>query len=159
MIKQLFLFIDGSAHPKSQIGYGGYIVCEHPSYALINNVEIKRFEQTTSTRLEIQTLLWALSTIQANDHKLTIYTDCQGTINLLNRRQRLEDSTFENKKGVPLNNADLYRLFYRAIDSHSITFEKVKGHKPTKQKGEIDRIFSLVDKATRKALREAINPK
>ena len=42
------------------------------------------------------------------------------------------------------------------VDILDCEFIKVKGHKKTAIKNEIDEIFTLVDRATRKALREVV---
>ena len=49
-----------------------------------------------------------------------------------------------------------YKEFYKLIDKVDISFIKVKGHKKTSLKDEVDNIFNLVDKASRSALREFI---
>ena len=88
----LRLFTDGSVNPKSKVGYGAYlaVLLEIPySKAFKADVKVKKFEQTSSAKLEIQTLIWALISIQ----------------------------------------------------------------KPSRLKDEADRFFTLVDKASRKALR------
>lgn len=61
-------------------------------------MRVKRFEQTNSTKLELQTLLWALSETIAlgrgGDMVLTVYTDSQSIIGLPGRRTRLEESNY-----------------------------------------------------------------
>jgi len=55
-----------------------------------------RFEQTSSTKLELQTLLWALgetiTLANGDDMTLTVYTDSQNIIGLPRRRARLEQN-------------------------------------------------------------------
>ena len=58
-----------------------------------------------------------------------------------------------NFQGKQLNNHELYRQFYYCIDKVDITFILVKGHTPSSSKNHTDRIFSLVDRASRNALR------
>ena len=53
-----------------------------------------------------------------------------------------------------INNYELYKEFFEKIDKLNIIFIKVKGHKKSSLKDEIDNIFNLVDKASRNALRE-----
>ena len=64
---ELMLLTDGSVNTQSNIGYGAYLaVSEHGLSLdfLRTRVKVKRFEHTTSTKLELQTLLWALNDIQ-----------------------------------------------------------------------------------------------
>ncbi len=49
-----------------------------------------------------------------------------------------------------------YREFFRKLDIFDCEFIKIKGHKKASLKNEIDEVFTLVDRATRKALRETI---
>ncbi|HRB29717.1 MAG TPA: hypothetical protein PK517_06065 [Nitrosomonas sp.] len=60
----LHIFIDGSVNSQLKIGYGAYLVVSELGAAiesLKDTVRVKRFEHTNSTKLELQTLLWALS--------------------------------------------------------------------------------------------------
>jgi len=60
----LMLFTDGSVNTKLKIGYGAYLIVtedELSTESLKTQVNIKRFENTSSTKLELETLLWALN--------------------------------------------------------------------------------------------------
>jgi ribonuclease HI len=157
---RIFLCTDGSVSPQTKIGYGANLITTQISYSLVTlkkKVRVKRFEQTSSTRLELQTLLWALEDVQIHNKKVSIYTDSQNIVGLLGRRKKLIENNYCSKKGVPLKNALLYQKFYESIASLDCELIKVRGHLPSQQKENIDRIFSLVDKASRTALRESYN--
>ncbi len=65
---ELMLFTDGSVNAQSNIGYGAYLAVSEsglPLDLLRARVKVRRFEHTSSTKLELQTLLWALGDIQA----------------------------------------------------------------------------------------------
>lgn len=49
---------------------------------------------------------------------------------------------------------ELYQEFYRITDQFECEFVKVRGHRVAQQKDDIDRLFTLVDRAARTALRE-----
>jgi ribonuclease HI len=151
------LFTDGSVNPQSKIGYGAYLVLADKHIALdeLNKqVIVKRFENTSSTKLELQTLLWALNNIQSADN-LTIYTDSQNIIGLPSRREYFEKNDYYSKNHKRLNNYQLYQEFYKIVDQLDYELIKVRGHKVANQKNDIDRIFTLVDRASRNALRSA----
>ena len=157
----LQVFTDGSVNTQLKVGYGAYLVVSDQSTSidvLKEKVKIKRFEQTSSTKLELQTLLWSLEeTIAlANncDIALTIYTDSQNIIGLPDRRAGLEQRNYFSSKNKRLNNYELYQEFYRLTASLKYKLVKVVGHQVSSQKDEIDRLFALVDKASRRALRE-----
>ena len=101
----------------------------------------------------MQTLLWALGDIQVRGRKLVVYTDSQNLVGLQGRRERLEQNHYRSKKRKRLNNFVLYRQFFRIVDRLDCEFVKVRGHQTSNQKDGIDRIFTLVDRASRNALR------
>jgi len=152
----LMLFTDASVHPASRIGYGAYLVVADPTAApdaLKAHVQLKRFEQTSSTNLELQTLIWALREIQPQSHAVTLYTDSQNIIGLPGRRERLEQQDYCSKQKVRHRHADLYQTFFSLTDQFDCTLVKVNGHRVSCQKSPIDRLFTLVDRASRQALR------
>ena len=108
---------------------------------------------TSSTKLELECLLWALTEIGKFEGKIIVYTDSQNIAGLINRRERLEKNDFQSKKGRGMNHAELYRQFFRLTDLLNCEFRKVEGHKKTNQKDNIDRLFTLVDRASRNAVR------
>jgi ribonuclease HI len=158
-LNKLLLFTDGSVHVQSKIGYGAFLFIpeiELPFDEIKSRVKIVRFEPTTSTKLELQTLLAALKEIQDFDSEIVVYTDSNNIFGLPGRRGRLEKNNYHSNSNQILNNADLYSDFFEVTDRLKISFVKVKGHKSTKQKDNTDLIFTLVDRASRSALRNEI---
>jgi len=160
---RLYVFTDGSVNTQSGVGYGAYLLLTDLNLAvdsLKNSVKVKRFEQTSSTRLELQTLLWTLNEnvdlLNAGNTTLTIYTDSQNIISLPGRRVRLEKNNFYSSKNKRLNNHELYREFYRLTSEINCELVKVVGHQVSSKKDKIHMLFSLVDQAARRELRKAI---
>ena len=158
MLKQeLLLFTDASVHPQSQIGYGACLAVTKPDLSLAElkaQVQVRRFESTSSTKLELQTLLWALDEIQTTNYQVIIYTDSQSIIGLSARRERLEQNEYRSKQNRRLNNYQLYQEFFRLTDQIDCQLVKVRGHQASKRKDEIEQLFTLVDRASRQALRD-----
>lgn len=157
----LRIFTDGSVNTRLKVGYGAYLVISDLSTSidtLKDKVKIKRFEPTSSTKLELQTLLWSLDEAifltDESDFTLTIYTDSQNIIGLPGRRIGLEQNLYFSNKNKRLNNYELYKEFYRLTSNIKYKLVKVVGHQASNKKDHIDRLFSLVDKASRRALRE-----
>ncbi|SMG66217.1 RNase HI [methanotrophic bacterial endosymbiont of Bathymodiolus sp.] len=153
---ELMLFTDGSVNVQSKIGYGAYLAVfdqELSLELLRKNIKVQRFESTSSTKLELQTLLWALNDIQALGCKVVVHTDSQNIIGLPGRRERLEKNEYRSKNNKLLNNYELYEEFYKISDQIDFELVKVRGHQVTSQKNEIDKLFTLVDRASRNALR------
>ena len=153
---ELILLADGSVNTQSNIGYGAYLAVSERGLSLDSlrtRVKVKRFEHTSSTKLELQTLLWALSDIQALGRKVIVYTDSQNIMGLQGRRDRFEQNDYRSKNNKRLTNYELYQEFYRIIDQLDCELVKVRGHEISNQKDDIDRLFTLVDRASRSALR------
>ena len=154
---ELKLFADGSVNTQSRIGYGAYLAVSECGLfldSLRTRVKVRRFEHTSSTKLELQTLLWGLSDIQALGSKVIVYTDSQNIMGLPGRRDRFEQNDYRSKKNKRLSNYELYQEFYRVIDHLDCELVKVRGHQVSNQKDDISKLFTLVDRAARKALRE-----
>ena len=157
----LNIFTDGSVNTQLKFGYGALLVVSNldaPIEPLKDTLKVKRFEHTSSTKLELQTLLWALNEMIAsangNDISLTVYTDSQNIIGLPRRRTRLERNNYFSSKNKRLNNYKLYQEFYRLTDKLKCQFIKVIGHQVSSKKDEVDKLFGLVDQASRRALRD-----
>jgi len=156
MKQKQFLFTDGSVNPKENIGFGAYLhVKENDVYdeSVKQNIKVKKFNDTSSTKLELETLLWALDEINLADDELIVFTDCQNILGLSARRERFEKNDYLTSKNKKIANHELYKKFYETIDTIKCQFIKVKGHKPKNGKDHIDKFFTLVDKASRNALR------
>ena len=152
---ELILLTDGSVNAQSKIGYGAYLAVSERGLSLDSlrtRVKVRRFEYTSSTKLELQTLLWALSDIQALGRRVIVYTDSQNIMGLQRRRDRFEQNNYRTKRNKRFNNYKLYQEFYKMIDLLDCELVKVRGHQVSNHKDDIDRLFTLVDRASRNAL-------
>ena len=157
MINELFLLTDGSVNPQSRIGYGAFLALSSLRISLEEAkslVIVNRFENTSSTKLELQILLLALNKIDSDNCRVIICTDSQNIIGLPGRRERYEKAYYRSKTGKPIVNRELYQEFYRLTDTLKCEFVKVSGHKVSGQKDCVDLFFTLVDRASRAALRK-----
>ena len=162
------LFTDVSLNPELKLGVGAYLVVPaaflevSPHSIEISQITdqlvIQRFEGTSSTTLEVQTVLWSLEDYRSglkgsNLGKLQVYSDSQCVVNLLRRRPGLEAKGFVSKRTrQQLKNACLYRRFYEFYDELGFEIIKVAGHTRSCSHNTVNRIFSLVDKNVRKIL-------
>ena len=162
MKQEEFLFTDGSVNPKQNIGFGAYLhVKKSDEYdeSLKSRIKVKRFDDTSSTKLELEALLWALDEINLTNVELTIFTDCQNILGLHSRREKFEKKDYLTSKNKKIANHELYKKFYKITDTFYCKFVKVKGHKPKNEKDNIDKFFTLVDVASRNVLRKYENSK
>ena len=160
LTKTIYLFTDGSVNPQKKIGYGAYFTLYKEELSLSSvepKINIKKFLDTSSTKLELEALLWALQDEVLENYHIVIYTDCQNILGLESRRAGFEENAYYTKKNKLINNHILYKEFYKVVDKLSCEFIKVKGHKVKEQKDQIDKLFTYVDKASRNALREDLS--
>ena len=154
------IFTDGSVNSKLKVGYGAYLVVSDLDQnvgELRDAVSLRCFNGTSSTKLELQTVLWAINEViatEGRDVSFSVYTDCQNIIGLPGRRERLEGNDYYSSKNKRLNNYELYQEFYQLTSDFQCEFIKLVGHKASRQKDNIDKLFELVDRGSRKALRE-----
>jgi ribonuclease HI len=167
-MRDVALFTDVSLHPGRKLGAGAYLVVpaallEVPPHSIersqiTRQVVIQRFGGTSSTTLEVQTVLWSLEDYRTGltgttAAKLRVYSDSQCIAGLLERRTGLEAKGFLSKRtGCLLKNSCLYRRFYEFYDELGFEVIKVAGHSRSCLHNTIDRIFSLVDRHVRKTL-------
>jgi len=159
---ELILLTDASVDIQSRVGYGAYLRIsdnENSMESLKTRVKVKRFNDTSSTKLELQTLLWALGNVGGSAKKVTVYTDSQNIVSLPGRRKELEKNNYRSKRNRPLNNRELYQEFYRVTDQLNCIIVKVRGHRVSSQKDDMDRLFTLVDRGSRNALRREMKSK
>ncbi|NQZ59608.1 MAG: ribonuclease H, partial [Lentisphaeraceae bacterium] len=87
----ILLFTDGSVNNNQKIGYGARVIVSNMTLELKElqkQVQTKRFEKTSSSRLELQTLLWALEDLKGLKGNIIVHTDSSGIIGLQRRRSR-----------------------------------------------------------------------
>lgn len=156
----LYLFVDGSVDPQRMFGCGAMLLLERRDGrgldVLKREVSTHRFEPTNSSRLELQTLLWALGKIGPRCGPLVVFTDSQTIAGLAARRRRLEANRFCSSAGKNLSNSDLYREFYDVLDRMKFEIVKVKGHCRSSERNRESELFALVDKTAREALRREL---
>ena len=160
MPDEIYLFTDGSVNTQSRIGFGASLIVEDLGISLDaakELVQLKQFEDTSSTKLELQILLDTLTKLEKSKKRVIVYTDSQNIVGLSDRRLRLEKNKYISKNGRLIDNHELYKEFYRITDLLNCQIVKVKGHKSSSLKNKIDLFFTLVDRAVRNGLRMHVN--
>lgn len=164
------LFTDASVNPQLKIGIGAYCLLPFSielieekgmeNFDLVySTTNIRVFENTSSTKAEIETILWAISEIEKmfdSSFDLTICTDSQGITSLMTRKNKLINSNFSNSKSETIRNAQLYFEFYQLQNKLKFEIVKIKGHSPKAKKDNLQLIFTVIDRRTRKELRNYI---
>ncbi len=167
MPQHFHIFTDGSVNPQTKTGVGACLITDSltkPLVTLSTYLCTKHFADTSSTQLELLTFLWAFElatqgremTAESEPYaqQYTFYTDSQNIVDLPKRRESLEKKHFLNNRGEPLHNHLLYQQFFALTSRVECELIKVKGHQRSSHRHGVEDIFSLVDKASRKELRE-----
>ncbi len=152
----IHLFTDGSVNTITKTGFGAILFVDDPNISIEiakELVETIRFDNTSSTKLEIQTILQAFDKIPKNTINLTIYTDSQNILRLPERKNKLDKNHYKTRTGKDINNHKLYQEFYTRINQFNFNIVKIKGHQKAILKDKYDQLFTLVDRASRKTLR------
>lgn len=168
-MKQFALFTDVSVNPQQRLGVGACLLLplafvdippeELDRDELAGRLCCRQFTDTSSTRLELQTLLWGLELYRAQNPApergaLQLYTDSSCIVGLPGRRGRLEGNGYCSAgSGRVLGNASLYGDFYRASDELGFEIIKVTGHSRAASHDSVQRIFAIVDRGARRALK------
>ena len=163
------LFTDVSLDPRSRIGVAGCLLLPMafldtpPQDIDRGELSVKlfcrRFTDTSSTRLELQAVLWGVELYRTlvPDHErcgLRLYTDSQCVSGLPARRERLKGSDYRAaRSGRRLVNADLYEELFAANDELGFEIVKVAGHSRASSHDSVQRIFSIVDRGARQSLK------
>jgi ribonuclease HI len=163
------LFSDVSLSPIQKLGIGAYLIIPYSTLAtapdsletlkITERIVMKKFKNTSSTELEVKTVLWALADYKDTLHTsgqdiLTVYSDSQCISGLMKRRSGLVHTDFHGKKSNRLlKNASLYRMFYGLLDEIDFKVVKVRGHSRSDSHDTVHRIFSIVDRKVRHELK------
>lgn len=89
---------------------------------------------------------------------LVIYTDSQYVFLIPERKEKLKKNHFLTKKGTPIQNCDLVKMLISQIETHNVTFIKVKAHQQPAI-GYLNASVNYnaeVDKLARQMVREAV---
>ncbi len=161
------LFTDVSVNPQKRLGVGACLLLplqlldagEIDRPGLAGSCFYKRFTDTSSTLLELQTVLWGLELYRqkipaAVRGGLMLYTDSQCIAELPRRRERLEESAYCSRaSGRLLVNALLYQQIYAASDELGFLVTKVAGHSRSATHDNLQQLFSVVDRGARRELK------
>jgi len=164
-MKDLVLFADASVNPVLKLGIGACLVLpasflDFPfprieKSEIAGRITLRRFEATSSTKLELETVLWALGRHRKRSKgSLNVYTDSQCIGGLLKRKPGLLGRDFLSlTTNLQLRNSPLYRKFYALHDELVFKVIQLDGHSRAWARDTAHRIFSIVDREARRALK------
>ena len=121
------IYTDGSSHTQKLIGAWAAIIYYNKTKIIIKQVETN----TSHNRMEMQAVIQAIKFVDTNystNIPIIINSDSQYVVNLVDRKEKLKKNEFITKKGNPVKNLDLVITLIDQIESHEITFNKIKAH-------------------------------
>ena len=121
------IYTDGSSHTQKLIGAWAAIIYYNDSKIIIKQVVVN----TNHNRMEMQAVIQAIKFVDTNystNIPIIINSDSQYVVNLVDRKEKLKKNEFFTRKGNPVKNLDLVITLIDQIESHEITFNKIKAH-------------------------------
>lgn len=121
------IYTDGSSHTQKLIGAWAAIIYYNESKIIIKQVVVN----TNHNRMEIQAVIQAIKFVDTNystNIPIIINSDSQYVVNLVDRKEKLKKNEFFTRKGNPVKNLDLVTTLIDQIETHEITFNKIKAH-------------------------------
>lgn len=135
------IYTDASYDPRTKIAIYGDLTINDTGLSKIYYFNTNIIQNTTNTEGEIYGILNILGKVDPKNY-LTVYTDCQMILKLVNSNERK-------------SNKNIYHKFYDLYDKYQgrCKFIKVAGHKNKHMRSNIEDNFSKLDKHVRKELR------
>ena len=121
------IYTDGSSHTQKLIGAWAAIIYYNKTKIIIKQVETN----TSHNRMEMQAVIQAIKFVDTNystNIPIIINSDSQYVVNLVDRKEKLKKNEFFTRKGNPVKNIDLVITLIDQIETHEITFNKIKAH-------------------------------
>lgn len=121
------IYTDGSSHTQKLIGAWAATIYYNKTKIIIKQVETN----TNHNRMEMQAVIQAIIFVDTNystNIPIIINSDSQYVVNLVDRKEKLKKNEFITKKGNPVKNLDLVITLIDQIETHEITFNKIKAH-------------------------------
>jgi len=121
------IYTDGSSHTQKLIGAWAAIIYYNESKIIIKQVVVN----TNHNRMEMQAVIQAIKFVDTNystNIPIIINSDSQYVVNLVDRKEKLKKNEFITRKGNPVKNLDLVNTLIDQIETHEITFNKIKAH-------------------------------
>lgn len=121
------VFTDGSCHSRLKTGGWASII-----FLGKEKITLKGHDsETTHHRMELIAVIEAMRFLDENNylsHPITVYSDSQYVVDLVQRAERLATSRYKTKKLNPIRNADLVQAVLHFITNYHITLVKLKSH-------------------------------
>ena len=146
------IFTDGSCHTQLKTGGWAAIIFIGADKIILNGSD----PNTTHQRMELTAVLESLTYLQHCDlgrRQITIYSDSQYVVDMLDRKERLISSDYKTKKLKPIRNSDLVQALIRFMESFDIQFQKIKSHQRRPHNAEA-LVNREVDLLSRQKMRE-----
>ena len=125
----LNIYTDGAcSNNQEKNNFGGYgAILE---YGSVKKELYGGEKNTTNNRMEMKALLNAFGAITKEGQKIRVFSDSAYLMNCFKKKwyKEWQKNGWKTKSGKPVENRDLWEKLIFYLDSHHISFYKVKGH-------------------------------
>jgi ribonuclease HI len=146
------IYTDGSCHTQHCIGGWAAIIFINSKKIVLSGLE----EDTTHNRMEILAVINALEYVKSTlgiGETITVVSDSQYVIGLIERQTKFLKSDFKTKAGLDIRNVDLVKHILELLNQLQVSFVKIKAHQKTTN---VINYNNEVDKLCRHLVREAV---
>lgn len=136
------IYTDGCA--RGNPGPGGYgIIMEWVGKPYKKEFS-EGFKHTTNNRMELLAVIEALRRLKKENLRVMVYTDSKYVVDAVEKKwlERWERTYFKDKK-----NPDLWKMYLREAQKHTVNFKWIKGHNDHPQNERCDVLAVAASKA------------
>ena len=151
-MNRIEIYTDGSCHTLTKTGAWAAILLLNEEEVILNGTVI----HATHHQMELLAVIRSLEYLQSNCpgcKELKINTDSQYLMGIVSKKERIVRNNYLTKRGSPIRNMELVKLFLQLSEFYLIHFYKVKAHSRV---GDPTGYNRRVDKLARKILRELL---
>jgi len=124
-IRNITIYVDGACQPNPGKGGYGAILIEGDKRQELSG----GFKNTTNNRMELFSVIAALSSLKQDNLEVTIYSDSKYVVDMYMCGYARKWKTNNWHRGrQPALNSDLWDALLNLCDKHRVNFKWVKGH-------------------------------
>jgi len=147
-MKRVTLYTDGACSGNPGVGGWGAVLIYKSVEKRMSGAE----ESTTNNRMELLAIIKGLEALNC-PCEVTVYSDSAYAVNSFNMGwvYEWEKNGWKKSDGKPVLNVDLWQSLLSLLNTHRVTFVKVKGHADNEYNNICDKLAVEAAKSLKKA--------
>jgi ribonuclease HI len=143
-LKEVTIYTDGACSGNPGPGGWGAILMYEGHKKEISGAEAL----TTNNRMEITAVIEALAMLKV-PCRVRCYSDSAYVVNCFRNEWYVnwQKNGWKNSKGQPVENQDLWKKLLSYMETHDVTYVKVKGHSDNEWNNRCDELARMAVKA------------